>query len=166
MKINLDILPMQQGHLDRCASLVDASRFFRDYGFTGQAARLNLARGLDRDDTDLRVALAEGGVLGFAWYVRDGAFDRSGYLRLLAVDDNIRGHGVGRALMEAFEEAYLMQTDILLLVTESNDLARGFYERLGYEHCGTLRDYVRKGVTECIYRKKRRSPKGTSVDTD
>jgi ribosomal protein S18 acetylase RimI-like enzyme len=147
-------------HLAACGMLVETSQFFQGYGFSGPAARRDLEVALRCKDSDLRVALMGDVVYGFAWFVRRGAFDRSGYLRLIAVKDDSQGMGIGRYLMDALEATYIATTDIILLVTSDNLAARAFYERLGYEECGRLADYVRVGSTECIYAK---ASSGTST---
>jgi GNAT superfamily N-acetyltransferase len=56
----------------------------------------------------------------------------------LVVDEAHRGHGIGRALVEAMEiEARARGCEVLFLTTsEQRDDAHAFYERLGLEHTG------------------------------
>ena len=105
---------------------------------------------------ELTVALTDDGIVGFAWVVHRGAFDRSAYLRLIAVRADSHGRGVGRALMADVEAAVLGKAALMLLVTKDNAAARGFYERMGYQLIGTLPSYVQPGVDECIYFKPAR----------
>ena len=60
------------------------------------------------------------------------------------------GHS-GKALMTAIESKYLSNRGIFLLVTEGNTAARRFYESLGYGFIGTIPDFVKRGLNECIY---------------
>ncbi len=90
---------------------------------------------------------------GFAWFVRRGAFDRSGYLRLIAVDDRFLGRGAGQLLMAELERRHLARGGIVLLAAATNVGAHRFYERLGYRHVGELPDYVKPGLHERIYYK-------------
>lgn len=150
------IRPMTEAHLDACGSIVDALTLFQAYGYSGASARRELSTALADPRADLRVAVADGRTIGFAWFVRRGAFDRGGYLRLLAADPKSQARGVGRGLMAALEEAHLPEADILLLVTADNTAARGFYERIGYVPLAELPGYVRGDKTECLYWKPRR----------
>ena len=54
----------------------------------------------------------------------------------LFVDSDMRGRGVGRALIEAASAfAELNRCHLLMLgVMEQNERAHGFYERLGFDH--------------------------------
>jgi GNAT superfamily N-acetyltransferase len=80
-----------------------------------------------RDDDEQVVA----GISGIVW---------GGYCELLAmwVDESLRGRGLGRALMAA-AEAEARRRGCALVVFQAYDLlARGLYERLGYETAGVI----------------------------
>jgi ribosomal protein S18 acetylase RimI-like enzyme len=75
---------------------------------------------------------------------------------LIGVRPELRGQGIGAALMAHAEAAMFSHVaDVFLLVSDFNVAARRFYERLGYVRVGALADYVVPGVTELIYRKRR-----------
>jgi ribosomal protein S18 acetylase RimI-like enzyme len=42
---------------------------------------------------------------------------------------------------------------VFLLVATWNAGARRFYERRGYQRIGEITDYLRRGITEVVYRK-------------
>ncbi len=133
--------------LDALAAIIDAIPFFVGYPVAGAS----VARSLEETSDLVRVAVDDHDViLGFAWLMARGAFGRSAYLRLLAVDPDAQGLGVGRALMRDLESR-TQGRGLMLLVTADNAPARRFYERLGYDHVGTLPSYVRPGRDECIY---------------
>jgi ribosomal protein S18 acetylase RimI-like enzyme len=143
------IVPMTAAHVPACAALVAATDLFAaTYGMTAEGMARALTGALD---DPRHVLLVAGDAQGFAWFVPRGTFDRSGYLRLLAVDARHRRAGVGARLMEALESRFLAPGGITLLVTSTNAPARAFYESRGYVHRGDLPDYVRPGVTECLY---------------
>jgi GNAT superfamily N-acetyltransferase len=90
-----------------------------------------------------RVVVAEldGAVVGLAHLQVTPAIERdrpAARLGALVVDEQQRGRGVGRALVEAVEaEARLRGCEVLYPTTaERRDDAHGFYERLGLEHTG------------------------------
>jgi ribosomal protein S18 acetylase RimI-like enzyme len=148
--------PMASGDLAACAEIVDGLDFFQGWGLTGAEVQQLLSEALGASASDLRVATSGGEVVGFTWVIVRGAFDRSAYLRLIAVHEEARGTGVGRAMMAGLEADLLDTTDLTLLVSEGNSGAREFYGSLGYRQVGSLPDYVQPGVTECIYFKARR----------
>ena len=152
----LVVTPLETSHLEACGSIIGRSRFFQEYGVKRDSLVETLREGLEKPNYDLRVAQISGTTVGFAWLVKRGSFDRSAYLRLIAVDENHLGHGIGRTLMESLEEDYLKATDMTLLVTSDNLSARAFYERLGYGYIGTLPDYVKPNVDECLYFKAKK----------
>jgi GNAT superfamily N-acetyltransferase len=93
-------------------------------------------------------------ISGFAWCIRDGAFGRSAYLRLIAVNPTATGKGIGSALLNALENHVRTHcADLFLLVSDFNTDAQCFYQRHGYEQVGALAGYVLPDVVEFIYRK-------------
>lgn len=147
----LRIEAMEREHLEGCAAIVGALELFESYGFTPETALRLLTRALDESWADLRVALDGDRVAGFAWFVPRGAFDRSGYLRLIAVDPAYQGQGVGQLLLGELERAHLQEGGIVLLASATNEAAHRFYERLGYRIVGTMPDYVRPGLDERVF---------------
>lgn len=90
-----------------------------------------------------RVVVAEldGDVVGLAHLQVTPAIERDrpvGKLGALVVDEAQRGHGIGRALVEAVEaEARLRGCELLFLTTsERRDDAHAFYESVGLEQTG------------------------------
>jgi ribosomal protein S18 acetylase RimI-like enzyme len=77
-----------------------------------------------------------------------------GYINTVCVAAHVRGQGVGSRLMAFAEERIFRETpNVFLCVSSFNDRARALYERLGYEHVGVLRDYIRRGYDEILMRK-------------
>jgi ribosomal protein S18 acetylase RimI-like enzyme len=142
---------MDAHHLDACARIVGELELFRAYDFTPAVARRLLGRALEEGRSDLVVALQGEDVAGFAWFVPRAGFDRSGYLRLIAVDPAQKGGGLGQRLLGHLEQAHLKDGGILLLASAHNTSAHRFYERMGYRPVGELPDYVRPGTSEKIF---------------
>lgn len=109
-----------------------------------------------RDPGEVRVGTVEGDFAGFVWWLPTGAFDRSGYLKLLGVHRSHQSAGVGTALMDAAESDVFEDhdvSDLFLLVSGFNDGARRFYEERGYVEVGPIEDYVEPGIDEVLLRK-------------
>jgi GNAT superfamily N-acetyltransferase len=87
------------------------------------------------------VAELDDRVVGLAHLQVTPAIERdrpAGKLGALIVDEAHRGHGVGRALVEAVErEARLRGCELVFLTTsDRRDDAHAFYERVGFEQTG------------------------------
>lgn len=87
------------------------------------------------------VADLDGRAVGLAHLQVAPAIERdrpAAKIAALVVDEAHRGHGVGRALVQAMEdEARTRGCELLFLTTaERRDDAHAFYERVGLEHTG------------------------------
>jgi acetyltransferase len=61
----------------------------------------------------------------------------------LMVHTAYRGHGLGRRLMNALEQAAQMeQRSLLVLDTRRGDVAEGLYQRMGYTQAGVIPGYA------------------------
>jgi len=152
-------------HLLGCAAIIDSNDLFARYGYVGQTCREQLRQALDNPRHDVRVAMSDRiqqEPLGFAWLIENGAFDRSAYLRLIAVDPRAQRSGAGRTLMRALEARHLERSGILLLAADTNTAAHRFYESLGYTDIGLLRGYVVAGMDERVYYKAMQ-PRGAAT---
>ena len=92
---------------------------------------------------------AVGRVLGYvvAWFAGG-----QGEIANLAVDPEVRGRGIGSALLDAaLEEAKRQRTDeIFLEVRSSNVRARQLYESRGFAEVGRRRRYYRQPVEDAV----------------
>lgn len=103
-------------------------------------------------DTEVIAARSSKAVVGFA--VVGGAMLTGGYLRLLVVDAGLRRQGIGRRLLEAFEQrAFARWPNAYLCVSDFNTDARAFYRRAGYVEVGTLPGLLVAGHGEVLMRK-------------
>ena len=88
-------------------------------------------------DRQAYVALYDGepvGILRFNLF-----WDNTPFCNLLYVKDGMRGQGIGKALMERFEEdAGKSGYKFVLTSTRSDEDAQHFYRAIGYHDCGTM----------------------------
>lgn len=87
------------------------------------------------------VADLDGRVVGLAHLQVSPALERerpAGKVGALVVDEEHRGRGVGRALVQAVEDDARLRGCALLFLTtrETRDDAHAFYERVGFEQTG------------------------------
>ena len=101
---------------------------------------------------EVYVAIVESVIAGFVVVEMRGAF--TGYIKSICVAPDLRGRGIGARLMDYMEERIFRETpNVFLCVSDFNDGARRFYEGLGYETVGELRDYLVRGSSEILMRK-------------
>jgi ribosomal protein S18 acetylase RimI-like enzyme len=148
---------MTAADVPRCAAFTAELELQRRYGVTEASARRQLEAALSSGRAELLVAEREGSVIGYAWFIPRGAFDRSGYLRLLAVASPYHGQGIGAALLAELEDKHLAAGGIVLLASTFNTRAHRFYERMGYRQVGLIPAYVGPGLDERVYFKPARA---------
>jgi ribosomal protein S18 acetylase RimI-like enzyme len=77
-----------------------------------------------------------------------------GYIQTLFVKESARGKGLGHQLLAFAEERILrFSPNIFICVSSFNVRARLLYEEFGFEYVGELKDFVRQGFSELLYRK-------------
>jgi ribosomal protein S18 acetylase RimI-like enzyme len=107
---------------------------------------------LHDDSLERYVAIEAHDVIGFVLVSMRGTF--TGYIKSIAVRDDWRNRGLGARLIKFAEERILRDApNVFLCVSSFNPRAQAFYERLGYEVVGTLRDFVVRGHDEILLRK-------------
>ena len=80
----------------------------------------------------------------------------AGYIQALVVGLEWRGRGIGARLLGFAEERIFRESpNVFLCVSGFNARAQQFYERLGYERIGELKDYVIGGESGLLMRKAR-----------
>jgi GNAT superfamily N-acetyltransferase len=121
----------------------DAAHIARLLGQLGYPANVDAVVGrLARlGDDRLVVAELDGRIVGFAQLHVSPSIEYdapAGKLAALVVDEEARGAGIGRALVEAIETEACARGCVLLFVTtaERRSDAHAFYERVGLEYTG------------------------------
>jgi len=118
----------------------------------GRDLEQSLAILRDRELHEVYVAVCDDEVVGFVILIMKGAF--VGYIRTIAVHGAWRSIGLGRRLIRVAEERILRESpNVFICVSSFNGRAKAFYERLGYEIVGELRDYIVRGHSEWLMRK-------------
>jgi len=98
------------------------------------------------------VAVDNDGVAGFVVVSMRG--ELAGYIKSVAVREDVRGRGIGTRLIE-FAEARIRRehANVFICASSFNLRARQLYQRLGYTVVGELTDYVVRGHSEWLLRK-------------
>ena len=154
---NVSVRPLTVSDIPVVAGWIVATPLWQRYQLMESRARSGLESGLSRADI-LLVSDCDhenGRACGLAWCLREGAFGRSAYLRLLGVRAGYNGLGIGAALLDYAEQAAAKITrDMFLLVSDFNVGAQRFYQRQGYTRIGAIPGYVLPDVTELLYWKR------------
>ncbi len=133
---------------DTCAKMMAESEPWITLG-RGYDESLTILTDLSRE---VYLALDDDEIAGCVVLEMRGAF--AGYVKSICVSPPYRGRGVGARLMSFVEErVFRERPNVFLCVSEFNREARSFYERLGYEEVGELKDYLVKGHSEILLRK-------------
>lgn len=151
-KRNLDELSINRmdsiGQAETCARMMAESEPW-----------ITLGRGYDElltiltdPSREVYLAMDRDEIAGFVVLEVEGAF--TGYVKSIGVSLPYRGKGVGARLMSFVEErVFRERPNVFLCVSDFNEGARRFYEKLGYEAVGELRDYIVRGRSEILLRK-------------
>lgn len=154
----MEILAMTLADIPAAAQIMASNPLWRRYNVTEASVAQRFERGLSECAT-IVVALFEGEVVGFVWFIARGAFGWHGYIPLVGVHPQKQNQGVGAALMDyAEKELATSSAHIFLLVSHFNEGAQRFYQLRGYRQVGSLLDFVVPGITELILHKYSQAP--------
>ncbi len=154
----LSIRPVAgQREIESCACMMRDSEPWLTLG-RGYESGLAM---LEDPTRECHVAIAGSEVVGFAALIMRGAL--VGYLQAICVAPAFRGRGIGRALMDFSETlVFSRHPNLFLAVSDFNVDARAFYQRLGYQVVGELKNYLVAGHSEILMRKTRGPIRGYS----
>ncbi len=135
-------MPMGSVVVRQCRDQADLEELYRSIGrqfgeeWDASDRRLDEPRLRFGRDRDLMFALVDGtrirgGVIAFG--------DEIVTLRAVGIDEELRGQGHGRHLLELVEARALVR-GARTIVLGACDEARGFYERMGYRGKRTMRE--------------------------
>ena len=103
---------------------------------------------------NLYVALIGEECVGFSYIIPKGAFHSFPYLHIIAVKEEYRDRGIGKALLDYSERiASEMADKLFLVVADYNAEAKRFYQRNGYQQVGEIPNLYRPGITEYLMAK-------------
>ena len=87
--------------------------------------------------------------IGFMGIINNGCFRIFTYLAILAVKKKYRNKGIGKALLNKFEDiGFKREERVFILVSDFNQSAQKFYQKLGYKKVGNIPDLFKLGVSE------------------
>ena len=134
--------------------ITDAKREIRMQEITSSpgSAEDAILEGIRQEN--LYVAFIGKECVGFTYIIPKRAFHSFPYLHIIAVKEEYRNKGIGKALLDFSENiAYEMADKFFLVVADYNPEAKRFYERNGYQQVGEIPNLYRPGITEYMMAK-------------
>lgn len=126
-------------------------RYFSGIG----SARKALEEGFNKKEIYVAID-ADHNCIGFIWFILNGIFHSSPYLHIVAVKKENRGLGIGRKLIQYFEDiCFKNYSKLFLVVADFNPNAKMLYESIGYREVGIIPSLYREGITEFLMMKVR-----------
>ena len=139
-------------HLKDCTVALRQSTLGEKYYSSPGSAENAILEGIRQGN--LYAALIGEECVGFAYIIPKGAFHSFPYLHIIAVKEEYRDKGIGKALLDHSERiAFEMADKFFLVVADYNPDAKRFYERNGYQQVGEISDLYRPGITEYLMAK-------------
>ncbi len=136
-------------HLKDCKDALCRSALGEKYFSSPGSAENAILEGIRQGN--LYVALIGEECVGFTYIIPKGAFHGFPYLHLIAVKEEYRDRGIGKALLDYSERtAFEMADRLFLVVADYNPDAKRFYERNGYQQVGEIPNLYRPGITEYL----------------
>ncbi len=152
--MDISIIIAENKHLIDCKIALQKSEIGSVY-FTEEDKVIRvLNEGISRGE--IFVAIDEDDkCLGFIWFTLNGAFQRCPYLHIIAIKEEYRNCGVGKKLLQYFEEiSSKTSSNLFLVVGEFNQRAKKLYQRLGYNDIGVIPNLYKKGINEHLMMKE------------
>jgi ribosomal protein S18 acetylase RimI-like enzyme len=153
--MEITILKGSKDYLNDCEEALANSELGVKYFSREGSARKALEDGFAKEEIYIAID-TNNNCKGFIWFILDGAFHSFPYLHIIAVKKKSRSHGVGKKLLEFFEDiCFKDYTKLFLVVADFNPAAKRLYERIGYIEVGTVPSLYREGITEHLMMKVR-----------
>ena len=139
-------------HLKDCKDALCRSTLGEKYFSSPGSAENAIREGLHQGN--LYVALIGEECVGFTYIIPKGVFHSFPYLHIIAIKEEYRDRGIGKALLDYSERIALEMADkFFLMVADYNPDAKRFYERNGYQQVGEIPNLYRSGITEYLMAK-------------
>jgi ribosomal protein S18 acetylase RimI-like enzyme len=146
MEINIQLA--QKGQARECLLCVKDSDLWDEYFKTDSSHELILEEMISEKQIYV-VPNKAGRCIGFMGVINNGCFRIFSYLAILAVKREYRNKGIGKALVDKFEDiGFKREEKVFILVSDFNQSAQKFYQKLGYKRVGNIPDLYKIGVSE------------------
>ncbi len=153
--MEITIVKGSRNYLSDCEDILLNSelgiRYFPEKG----SARKTLEDGFNKQQIYVALDINHN-CTGFIWFILEGAFHSFPYLHIIAVKKENRKLGIGKKLLEFFQDiCFIDYKKLFLVVSDFNPNAKILYESFGYLEIAIIPSLYREGITECLMMKLR-----------
>lgn len=151
--MEINIIKAENKHIMDCKVALQYSELGRVYFPKEDKIIKDLNKGISKGEIFVAIS-KEGQCLGFLWFILNSAFHCFPYLHIIAVKDEFRNLGIGKKLLQYFEESISRRpSSLFLVVADFNPRAKQLYESIGYKEVGVIPNLYKMGVTEYLMMK-------------
>lgn len=152
--MDINIIKAKNKHLIDCKIALQKSELGRVYFSEEDKAIRALNEGISKGEIFIAIN-KECECLGFVWFILNGSFHSFPYLHIIAVKEEFRNFGIGKKLLQYFEETTSKNSSkLFLVVADFNSRAKQLYQSIGYKEIGIIPNLYKRGVTECLMMKE------------
>jgi ribosomal protein S18 acetylase RimI-like enzyme len=153
--MEVSIIKGSMYHINDCEDILLNSELGIRYFSKEGSARRTLEDGFNNDEIYVALDINDN-CKGFIWFILEGAFHSFPYLHIVAVKKDDRKLGIGKKLLEFFEDiCFVDYTKLFLVVADFNPDAKILYKKIGYIEVGIIPSLYREGITEFLMMKVR-----------
>lgn len=153
--MEINIIKGSIEYINDCEDALVNSELGRRYFSEKGSARKALQEGFAKGEIYIAIDAREG-CKGFIWFILEGIFHSFPYLHIIAVKQESRNNGIGKKLLQFFEDiCFKDYTKLFLVVGDFNPNAKILYEKVGYIEVGTIPSLYRAGINENLMMKSR-----------
>ncbi|EPR12328.1 GNAT family N-acetyltransferase [Ruminiclostridium papyrosolvens] len=151
--MEVSIIKGEEKHSADCINALQKSELGRVHFSKENSAFKSVNEGISKGEIFVAIN-KEGLCVGFIWVVENGAFHSFPYLHLIAVKEEYRNLGIGKKLLQYFEDTNAKEyTKLFLVVADFNVGAKRLYEKVGYQEVCIIPDLYKKGIAEQLMMK-------------
>ena len=155
--MKMKIVKGNYDYLKDCEEALVNSELGKKYFSKLGSARKALEEGFEKEEIYIAID-NNNNCRGFIWLILNGVFHSFPYLHIIAVKEESRNLGIGKMLLQFFEDTCFKDfSKLFLVVADFNPDAKRLYEKSGYIEVGSIPCLYREGITEYLMMKTRES---------
>ncbi len=156
--MKVSIIKAEEKHSIDCVDALQKSELGRVYFSKENSATNAVNDGISKGEIFVAIN-KEGLCVGFIWVIEKGAFHSFPYLHIIAVKEEYRNLGIGKKLLQYFEDINAKENiKLFLVVADFNERAKRLYQSIGYKEVGIIPGLYKNGTTEHLMMKRIPSP--------
>jgi ribosomal protein S18 acetylase RimI-like enzyme len=146
--MEIKIQMAKKGHVKDCLACAKNSELWDAYYESNPSTMNDIKKAINKKQIYIALNKNDNSI-GFMGIINNGCFSKFSYLSALAVKKRYRSKGIGKQLIQKFEEIGFRKADrVFILVSDFNKKAQTFYKRLGYKKVGKISDLFKSGISE------------------